>query len=87
MAIALLTLAVAGTLALLALGVKRVMRFNILGCFLVVAGTYVLEGAAKLLSQPDAFYRANGYVVLLMMVALLAWPIVAWRSRSAGVPV
>jgi hypothetical protein len=77
-------LAGAALLALLALGVKRVMRFNILGGFIVVASTSLLAGAAKLLSQPDAFYRGNAYAVLLMLAALLAWPVVAWRSRPAG---
>jgi hypothetical protein len=70
-------------LALLAFGVQFVMRFNILGCFLVVAGTSLLGGAAELLAQPDSFYRMNGYAVLLMLVALFAWPLAAWRLRGA----
>ena len=78
-------LAEAVLLALLVFGVRRVMRFNILGCFLVVTGTSLLAGAAKLLSQPDAFYRANGYAVVFMLVALLAWPVVAWRARTTEI--
>jgi hypothetical protein len=77
-------------LGVLVFGVRRVMRFNILGCFLVVAGTSLLGGASELLSQLDSFYRANGYAVLLAVVLLYIWPFVAWRmgdsARAAGAP-
>ena len=66
-------------LAVLVIGVRRVMRFNLLGCFLVVAGTSLFGAAAELLAQPDRFYRSNGYAVLVALVALFAWPLVAWR--------
>jgi membrane protease YdiL (CAAX protease family) len=68
-------------LGLLVFGIRRVVRFNILGSFLVVAGTSLLAAAAKLVSHPDTFYRANGYVVLLILAGLLAWPLAAWRRR------
>ncbi len=58
------------------------MRFNLLGCFLVIAGTSLVTGAAELLAQPDAFYRANGYVVLIVLFLLFAWPMAAWRMKS-----
>jgi hypothetical protein len=70
----------------LTVGVRQVMRFNILGCFLIVAGTSLLGGASELLSQPDSFYRANGYALRLALVLLFAWPFLAWRiggSRRA----
>ncbi len=73
-------------LVVLAFGVRRVMRFNILGCFLIVAATSLLSGAAELLAQPDSFYRANGYAVSLTLVLLFAWPFAAWRMRSAKTP-
>jgi hypothetical protein len=69
-------------LGLLVFGIRRVARFNILGSFLVVTGTSLLAAAAKLVSQPDTFYRANGYVVLLILAGLLAWPLAAWRRRA-----
>ena len=72
-------------LGVLVFGVKYVMRFNLLGCFLVVAGTSLVTGAAELLSQPDAFYRTNGYAVLLMLALLFAWPLAAWRFGSMKV--
>ena len=70
-------------LAVLAFGVQYVMRFNVLGCFLVVAGTSLFAGAAELLAQPDSFYRMNGFAVLLMLVLLFAWPLASWRLHRA----
>jgi hypothetical protein len=63
------------------------MRFNILGCFLVVAGTSLLGGATELLSQPDQFYRTNGYAVLTALVLLFAWPFFAWQVGDSANPV
>jgi len=70
-------------LIVLVFGVRRVVRFNLLGCFLIVAGTSLLGGAAELLVQPDSFYRANGYAVLLALALLFAWPFTAWRMSAA----
>jgi hypothetical protein len=71
-------------LSVVVLGVRWVMRFNILGCFLVAAGTSLLGGAGELLSQPDSFYRANGYAVLAVLVLLFAWPLTAWRMYGSA---
>jgi membrane protease YdiL (CAAX protease family) len=76
-------------LGVIVFGVRRVMRFNIMGCFLVVALLALVSAAAELLPQPDAFYRANGYAVVTMLLLLLAWPFVAWRmsaGNSEGAP-
>lgn len=73
-------------LTALVFGVQRLMRFNILGCFLVVASTSLVSGAAELLGQPDSFYRANGYAVLLALVLLFIWPLAAWRLRTRATP-
>jgi hypothetical protein len=80
-------LAAAIPLALGVFGVTRVVRFNMLGYFLIVAVLGLAAGAGKLIAQPDGFYRGNGYVVLLILAALLAWPLVAWRGRASGVRV
>jgi hypothetical protein len=69
-------------LGVLVLGVRFVMRFNMLGCFLVVAGTSLATGAGELLTQPDAFYSANGYAVLLALLLLVVWTLAAWRMAS-----
>jgi len=73
-------------LGVLVFGVRHVVRFNLLGCFLIVAGTSLLGGAAELLAQPDSFYRVNGYAVLLGLVVLFAWPLAAWRIRATSAP-
>jgi membrane protease YdiL (CAAX protease family) len=70
-------------LGVIVFGVRRVMRFNVLGCLLVVACLALLGAAAQLLAQPGGFYRANGYAVVLAMGLLLAWPLSVWRMRAA----
>jgi membrane protease YdiL (CAAX protease family) len=70
-------------LSVLTFGVSKLMRFNLLGCFLVVAGTSLLEGAAELLGQADSFYRANGYAILLPLGLLFCWPLAVWRMRNS----
>ncbi len=69
-------------LGVVVFGVRYLMRFNLLGCFLVVAGTSLVTGAAEMLAQPDAFYRGNGDAVLLMLALVFAWPLAAWRFGS-----
>ena len=70
-------------LSTLALGVRYLVRFNVLGCCLIVTGISLLGAAADLLSQPDSFYRANGYAVVLALSLLFAWPLVAWRMGNS----
>jgi hypothetical protein len=59
--------------------VRYVVRFNVLGYFLIVAGLFLLGGAGEMLRHPDYFYRANGYGILLGLVVLFGWPLVGWR--------
>jgi hypothetical protein len=70
-------------LSVIVFAVRRVIRFNVLGCFLAVALLTLLAAAAQLLGQPDAFYRANGYAMIVMMLLLLAWPLWVWRMRAS----
>ena len=69
-------------LGIVVLGIRNVIRFNLLGCFLVIACGAFLGGAVELLSQPDPFYRTQGYLVAGAIVLLLAWPLVAWRTST-----
>jgi hypothetical protein len=69
-------------LAAVVFGIRRMVRFNILGLFLIAACTALLGGAAELLGQPNAFYRRNGYLLLFAIIVLLAWPLFMWRLRG-----
>jgi len=71
-------------LGAIAFGVSRIMRFNILGCFLAVALLTLVEQAAELLGQPDHFYRLNGYAIVAIMLALVLWPLAAWRKSPVA---
>jgi hypothetical protein len=71
-------------IAVIDLAVRYVIRFNVLGYFLIVTALALLGAAGELLGQPDNFYRANGYGVLVVLVALFAWPLLAWRTAPAG---
>ncbi len=76
-------------LGVLTFGVSRITRFNLLGCFLVVAGSALLEAATELLSQMNGYYRANGYAVVVLLVMVLSWPFLAWRlhrTQRSGSP-
>jgi multidrug transporter EmrE-like cation transporter len=69
-------------LAVIVFGVTRVMRQNVLACFLVLAVMALSNGAAEMLKQADRFYRLNGYGLLALLFAILAWTLLAWRLRS-----
>jgi len=71
-------------LGVIVFAVRRVVRFNMIGYLLVVALLTLLAAAAQLLGQPDAFYRANGYAVVLLMILVLAWPLAVWRMWAAS---
>jgi membrane protease YdiL (CAAX protease family) len=73
-------------LAVILVAVRRIVKFNVLGGVLAVAGMSLAGAAVELLAQPNTFYRTNGYVVLLVVVAILAWPLVIWRMRGAATP-
>jgi hypothetical protein len=69
-------------LAFVVFGMRRVVRFNVLGLFIIVAGTNLLGGAVQLSRQADGFYRFQAYLVLAVLALLLAWPLMAWRTGS-----
>jgi membrane protease YdiL (CAAX protease family) len=70
-------------LAVAVFGVRRILRFNVLGTILVVACTTLVGAAAELLGQQEAFYRLNGYVVVAVILAVLAYPLVRWRMEGS----
>jgi hypothetical protein len=70
-------------IAVIDLAVRYVIRFNVLGYFLILAGVALLGGVGEMLRHPDYFYRANGYGVLMGMLILYGWPLVAWQRGGA----
>jgi membrane protease YdiL (CAAX protease family) len=70
-------------LAVIVLGIRYVIRFNLLGGWLIIALGSLLTGATEMLGQHDSFYRANGYALLFALLLLLAWPLIAWRTTTA----
>jgi len=59
--------------------VRYLIRFNVLGYFLILAGLSLLAGAGEMLRHADYFYQANGYGAVAALVVLFGWPLVAWR--------
>jgi membrane protease YdiL (CAAX protease family) len=70
-------------LAALWYGVTRIARFNALGYFLLAAMLVMLPGAFELIEQPNPYLHANGYAILVFALAILAWPLMRWRSSVA----
>ncbi len=70
-------------IAVIDLAVRYVIRFNVLGYFLILAGIALLGGVGEMLRHPDYFYRANGYGVLVALAVLFGWPLVVWQRGGA----
>ncbi len=70
------------TVLVLWFGVTRLVRFNVLGYFLLAAMLSLAPSAIELLQQPNAYFHANGYAVVGFAIAILAWPLMRWRSST-----
>ncbi len=73
-----------GLLALIAWGVARVFRFNMLAYFLLAVVGTLASVAGELLQHTDGFVRWNGYAAAAAAVAFVACPLVAWWRASGG---
>jgi hypothetical protein len=69
-------------LALAVFGVRIVARFNLLGIFLLFVIVGLLGTGFELLSQPDAYYRMQGYEAMFAVAVALALPLIAWRLNT-----
>ncbi len=65
-------------------GVTHIARFNVLGYFLLAAMIALVPGAIELLEQPNRYLHANGYAILAIAVAILAWPLMRWQRASSA---
>jgi hypothetical protein len=63
-------------------GVSRLIRFNLLGYFLLLACSSLLQYAITAIQQPNDYIRGNGGAELAMMTLLLLWPLMAWLSAG-----
>jgi membrane protease YdiL (CAAX protease family) len=66
------------------LGVTRVVRFNLMGYFLLSAMIVLASGAFELLKQPNVVFRFDGCAVLAFALGLLAWPLLLWRRKASA---
>jgi hypothetical protein len=71
-------------LAVVVFGVMRVVRFNLLGYFLVMVVSALLSGGVELLSQPNGFYHAQGVACLVVLAGMVLWPLAAWMKATRG---
>jgi membrane protease YdiL (CAAX protease family) len=74
----------ATTIAFCWWGISRIVRFNLLGYFLLLAVISLAGGALPLLQQPNSYFRSNGIAVLAALAVLVLWPLVAWRRAAAS---
>ena len=64
-------------------GVTHIARFNVLGYFLLAAMIVLIPAAIDLLQQPNPYFHANGYAVVAIALAILAWPLLQWQRAPA----
>ena len=55
-------------------GVSRIIRFNMLGYFLLAATAALVPAAVQLIEQPNPYFHINGYAVVAFAIAMLAGP-------------
>jgi membrane protease YdiL (CAAX protease family) len=65
-------------------GVAHIARFNVLGYFLLVAIIALVPAAIELLEQPNPYLRTNGYAILAITLAILAWPLMRWQRAGSA---
>jgi len=69
-------------LAFILWGSRSIARFNLLGYLVAAMLALMVSSSVDLLRQPNAFFRANGWAVLAVGVALLLWPLGTWQWKA-----
>jgi hypothetical protein len=64
-------------------GVTHIARFNVLSYFLLAAIIALVPAAIELIEQPNPYLHANGYAILAIATAILAWPLIRWQRASS----
>lgn len=60
--------------------VTQVIRFNLMGCFLLTAAVALIAGAIELFRQPVFFYRLNGGICVAGLAMLFGFGVLLSRS-------
>jgi hypothetical protein len=68
--------------------ILKIIRYNLLAYYLLVAALLLLSAGISLVAQPNAYLRSNGMIVLGALALLLLWPLASWLrgSRDAITP-
>jgi len=74
-------------LGVVVFGVKRVVRLNLMGYFLVLAISVLILGTVELVSQTNDIYRHQGILCGVALVVLLAWPLMSWLRAKESIGV
>jgi hypothetical protein len=69
-------------LALIWWGSRRIAGLNLLGYLVAAMVVLMVSSSVDLLSQPNSFFRGNGWTVAGVTVALLLWPLSAWQWKA-----
>ncbi|HET9400960.1 MAG TPA: hypothetical protein VFO34_08420, partial [Candidatus Acidoferrales bacterium] len=64
--------------------IVRVLRFNLLGYFLIFANLTLLGFGSELYVQPNSALRRAGVISFAALAVMLLWPLVAWRRSGTG---
>jgi hypothetical protein len=62
--------------------ILKIVRYNLLAYFLLLAALLLLSAGTSLVAQPNAYLRSNGMIVLGALALLLLWPLAAWLRGS-----
>lgn len=66
------------------LAVTRIFRFNMLAYFLAAVFLALILDATTYLRQPNEVLRLNGYLLLVTLLAFIAWPLFQWLRGKAN---
>ena len=69
-------------LAVIWWGVSRLARLNLLGYLLLAMLLSLTPAIDGLLTQPNAYFRSNGVILIAAAAILIVLPLILWRSAA-----